>query len=606
MPTNPRAAALAALLVSACGSASRPASAPAAAPAAPIAGAPASTDYLTGARIAAAGDGALVMDADSGLLIQTDRAGGAVTSLAIGRGAGLLAYDPVRRTAFVADRRGDRIAVVDASGAELRLAAAWATPAEPFGVALTPDRATVLVTAIADRRLVAYDAVTGAEQWRAVTSPEPRGIAVSPDGARALVSPIAIGALDDVNLATHEVAAIPLDLACDSCATGTAFARASGAARFLDAQRAVASFQRSVPVVLLDFDTHAYGGGEAAPVTHHVAFLSFDGAGPPVQQAQARVPEHQPRTLGWDAKLDALYVGGFGSDTMLVLGGLSEKSTDELAFDAFDFLMGTSDRCGPDGMVVRPDSTALVWCAFMRTVLQLDALDADGTRAAQPALTEGPVVAATGMSYDEHHGLVLFNGTVRQINVDGALACATCHPDGRADGLTWKIGELAVQTPVLAGRITGTGPYKWAGTDATLDASLHTTVTRLRGEGLTPGQTDSLIAYLQQLERPRPPTGDAAAIARGKAVFEGDGGCTQCHGGAAYTDGHRHHFDPSTLASADTPSLVGLSTSAPYFHDGSAATLADVVAGKGGVAMVDTSHLTDAQRADLAAFLRSL
>src|SRR6185369_8258896 len=68
--------------------------------------------YLTSTRIAAVGDGALVIDADSGVLALVDAGGLAIGQLAIAHDAGLFAYDPTARLAYVADRRGDRIAVV--------------------------------------------------------------------------------------------------------------------------------------------------------------------------------------------------------------------------------------------------------------------------------------------------------------------------------------------------------------------------------------------------------------------------------------------------------------------------------------------------------------
>lgn len=125
--------------------------------------------------------------------------GRATGELAIGRDAGLLAYDPARDVAFVVDRRGDRVVVVDARRVEEL--ASWPTPPEPYGIALTLDRAVVPVTTIADRTLVAFDARTGVEQWRAALAAEPRGVSVSGDGRRALVSSIATGALDHVALA---------------------------------------------------------------------------------------------------------------------------------------------------------------------------------------------------------------------------------------------------------------------------------------------------------------------------------------------------------------------------------------------------------------------
>src|SRR5439155_13421133 len=125
----------------------------------------ATAPYLAGSRIAAVGDRALAIDADSGALLLADASGKRLAQLAIGRDAGVLAYDDAAHTAYIADRRGDRILAVTV-GDGLAIARSFATPAEPYGVALVPDRKTLLVTSIADRVLAAYDAATGAERWR--------------------------------------------------------------------------------------------------------------------------------------------------------------------------------------------------------------------------------------------------------------------------------------------------------------------------------------------------------------------------------------------------------------------------------------------------------
>src|SRR5258706_6151178 len=64
---------------------------------------------LAGSRIAAVGDRALAIDADSGALLLADATGASLARLAIGRDAGVLVYDEVSAIAYVADRRGDRI-----------------------------------------------------------------------------------------------------------------------------------------------------------------------------------------------------------------------------------------------------------------------------------------------------------------------------------------------------------------------------------------------------------------------------------------------------------------------------------------------------------------
>jgi mono/diheme cytochrome c family protein len=128
----------------------------------------------------------------------------------------------------------------------------------------------------------------------------------------------------------------------------------------------------------------------------------------------------------------------------------------------------------------------------------------------------------------------------------------------------------------------------------------------------------ALSAYQFSLEAPAPPPGsfDAAAAARGRAVFTGAGGCATCHAGSRFTDvnaGKLHApsetgMDPryaarTTQKAYRTTPLRGLWQHAPYFHDGSAKTLADVVAHYD---RVRSLRLTSQQRADLVEYLKSL
>jgi cytochrome c peroxidase len=128
---------------------------------------------------------------------------------------------------------------------------------------------------------------------------------------------------------------------------------------------------------------------------------------------------------------------------------------------------------------------------------------------------------------------------------------------------------------------------------------------RLGGFGLPRHETDALASYLEALPKVRTPTREATQVARGKKLFESEG-CRSCHDGPAYTDRDRHKF-AGTLKQSDTPSLLGVSASAPYFHDGSAATLEALLRDRGAVhGMADTARLSDREVADLAAFLDTL
>ena len=122
------------------------------------------------------------------------------------------------------------------------------------------------------------------------------------------------------------------------------------------------------------------------------------------------------------------------------------------------------------------------------------------------------------------------------------------------------------------------------------------------------------------------------AAARGFALFEGKARCRFCHQGAQFTDERFHNTgvgwgeEPLDLGAFEatgrdadrgrfrTPTLRGLVHTAPYMHDGSLATLRDVVdfydRGAGPNPNVDAAlrplGLSAQEKDDLVAFLESL
>ena len=128
----------------------------------------------------------------------------------------------------------------------------------------------------------------------------------------------------------------------------------------------------------------------------------------------------------------------------------------------------------------------------------------------------------------------------------------------------------------------------------------------------------ALSDYQFSLATPAPAKGsfDREAARRGRKVFNGAAGCATCHIPPFYTDVNRNvlheaaetGMDPAyamrtTTKRYRTTPLRGLTTHAPYFHDGSAETLEDVVEHYDATLRL---KLTDKQKRDLVEFLKSL
>jgi DNA-binding beta-propeller fold protein YncE len=585
---------------------------------APAADAPA---YLAGGAIAAIGNRTLVIDADSGELVLADAKGGVLSRLAIGVTSAQLVFDTTAQRAYVADRAGDRVVQVDLVGDKLKQVGAFATETEPFGLALAPDRSMLLVTTVAGRSLTAYDPQTGETKWSHALGREPRGVAISPDGKRAAVGYLATGTIELIDLTSsrHAGRHIALEAPATGGAqpvsrrklrrahgtaqtptsgdTGRAFARNAFAVQFIGHGLTVAAHSLSTPIQSDSFrgeNTGSYGGGFSPPIVHRLAFMAGDEA-----QVGATVQVHQPQAIAWDPRSDSLYVAGYGSDDVVVIDAASQAN----ARLAGQYALGQSEPCGPQGLAVADDGTVRVWCGLSRTVATMTRKDGAATFAVL-----GSALTKTRLSKDEHRGMVLFRmANDGRLSSRGALACASCHPEGRADGLSWRIEQHELQTPLLSGKVAGTHPFKWDGGDKDLPTSLTSTMRRLGGGGLPADDSKALAKFLEQMPAPRTAVRSATAVARGKQMFDGELGCATCHAGTQYTDNERHEFGSATLPHADTPALVGLAFSAPYFHDGSAATLEALLADNGLVhGMAETSALTDAQIDDLVAYLETL
>jgi mono/diheme cytochrome c family protein len=189
------------------------------------------------------------------------------------------------------------------------------------------------------------------------------------------------------------------------------------------------------------------------------------------------------------------------------------------------------------------------------------------------------------------------------------IACASCHPEARDDAQVWEFDGLGPRrTQSVAGNILARAPYHWNGDQVDLHALVAEVFeSRMAGSPTTDSQRRALGAWLDRVPAPAPITGDAGAIARGKAIFDDNAvGCAACHSGPNYTTNAL--VDVGTGGPFKVPSLRGVAARAPYIHTGCAATLLDRLTNTcgGGDQHGHTSQLTTDQLADLVVYLESL
>ena len=263
----------------------------------------------------------------------------------------------------------------------------------------------------------------------------------------------------------------------------------------------------------------------------------------------------------------------------------------------------------------------------------------------------------------------------RRLSRDGSLACADCHQPKRAftDGRATAVGVFGREgprsVPTLINRAWGKA-FFWDGripkleqqvvqpilAKLEMDLTLEEAVQRLQSSrsyhkefnrvfGRDPNPEDlasALAAYVRTINAGDSPYDRYLFGARdalteqqfaGLTLFRGKANCTFCHAGPTLSDEEFHNTGVAwrdgkyldegralvTQLGTDrgkfkTPTLREVSRTAPYMHDGSLATLEDVVKfySDGGRdnpnrdIVLQRLNLSDRERADLVSFLRAL
>ena len=507
-----------------------------------------------------------VFDTASGRLQNKLRAGHTALAPVLG---------PAGRTLYVCNRFDNDVSVFDLAGG--REIARVAVSREPVAAALTPDGRWLLVanhlhTGRADVANVAaaVSVIDTAANQVAKTIVLPngsgllRGVAVSPDGRVAAVTHV----LSHNYLPTTQV-----DRGWMNC----------NALTLLDLSR----LERLGTVLLDEVDR-----GAANPWA--VAWTP-DGKRILVTHAGT----HELSVIEAPALLEKL--AGMTN---------AEASADDLAF-----LVGLRRRValpldGPRALAVS-GARAFVAGYFSDNLVEVDLASAPPRFTAIPLATPGPLSSV-------RRGEMLFNDA--GLCFQGWQSCASCHSsDGRVDGQNWDLLNDGIGNPknthslLLSHR---TPPAMSEGVRETAEAAVRAGIRYILFSVQPEEVACALDDYLKSLKpvpSPHRIHGRLSASAqRGKRLFaDARIGCADCHPPGLYTS--LRSYDVGTRSACDdtnafdTPSLIELWRTAPYLHDGSAATVSDVLTTRNPHDEHGrTSGLTPAQLDDLANYLLSL
>ena len=300
----------------------------------------------------------------------------------------------------------------------------------------------------------------------------------------------------------------------------------------------------------------------------------------------------------------------------------------------------------PQGLALSPDGLRLYVNNFMDrsvTVLDISKLINEG-QSTIPTVATYNAVTAEKLAANVLVGKQFFyDAKDPRLALDSYISCAGCHNDGGQDGRIWDLtgfGEGLRNTIGLNGHAgTGQGFLHWSGnfdevqdfegqirtlaggtglmTNAQFNTGTRSQPLGDRKAGIST-DLDALAAYVTALNsfaaspyRNADGTLTAAAQA-GKTIFQNQN-CAQCHSGVAFTDSSNVLFrnigtiKPSSgnrlgvqLTGIDTPTLRDTWATAPYLHDGSAATLGEAVRAHNNVV------INDSDLAQLVAYLNQI
>ena len=576
------------------------------------------------AGVTADGSTVFVVNPDSGSVSAVDtRTDEKIGEVFVGEDSRSLGLSPDGQRLYVTSQGSSTLTVLDA--ARLAVLTTIRVGAEPYGVVTDPTGQFLYIASSVTSSVEVVD-LRLAGQWRyrswivarIPVGAKPKGLALTADGARLYVTHFLSGEVSVIDTARRAVVQVISTGGDSNFAQKIAIHPTSGRAYLPHIRSNTGNrfmlFDSTVFPVVSAIDTAA---NQSLPRERVDLSLGATAA-------------NLPFDLAFSPDGGRMYVVSLGSGDLSVVDLTTRQRIARV--DVGD---------GPRGIAVTPDGRkAYVVNSLSDDVSVVDLI-------APREIKRIPIAKSLLPAEIKRGKLIFFSSRSPETARDRWMSCVSCHFDGEHDGRTWFTARGPRNTTSMRGA-SDTRPLYWSA-DRDEVQDFEFTIRELQaGTGLirngTPHPTlgtpnagrsadlDALAAFIESL-RPKPspfrrpwpsrdPDGSLTVAARrGRLIFERqDVGCATCHIPPRYTDSTMNaspfiKHDVGTgdgpderLGSAfDTPSLRGLWDSPPYLHDGSAATLRDVLITRNSQGRHGrTSHLSEAEIRDLIAFLLSL
>lgn len=523
-----------------------------------------------------------------------------IAEITVGGQPNDVAFCPDGKRAFVSNRLDDCVAVIDT--ASHRVIATVPVGDEPHGLLTDRTGRHLYVLNTSADSISVLDTQSLREVKRLAASRNPWSLARSPDGRQIVVTNTLSRFVDFRKPALSEVTVIDTEQAIVSQRVEVPGSNLQqGVAWHPSGRFALTTLNRTKNLVPM---TRLLQGWT---ITNGLGIIWADGRVDQVllDEPNSCFPDPADVAISPDGRWALATSSGSNRVAVIDLDkllGMLEAASDKQRTELLPNHLGKPTEfvvahiatgCSPRGIAITPDgATAYVANALDDTLTVIDV----ATHKATATIDLGGPQEITTVRYGER----LFHSAA--ITFHRQFSCHSCHPDGHIDGLTYDIepdgiGISPVDNRTLRG-ILDTAPFKWEGTNPSLQRQcgprLSVFFTRLAP--FTPEQLAALDLYICTI--PRPPNRYRAVGAeltdaqrRGKAMFErtrtnsgrvipAAGRCVTCHIPPLYTDRQRHDVGTQLLfdreSHFDVPHLSNIYDSAPYLHNGIAATLEEI------------------------------